>query len=419
MTSTSRTGTTSTPAAGTRLTQDPTTTITSGTTAAAPLGAQLDVSILDDYLHSLLLQQFLSSMDPLFAPSVVKHETLRTIRMILAALLPAATLWTTQLQTPGTKAVGLRTVMAGSSSVVATKVRYILVTALLPLGYQILQRWMVHLQEQQQQEDTTENEDTTTEQQRIGRQRKYHLIRNISKWVEHGLPICKLGLLLSLLWQPRQQQQSSSLPPRLSMILAGVSFMSAATASTTAASTDSSSPDLSTTSRHPRFYVLYAHRRWLMEESLQTVRLVFGPAMTSLREWRHVFYAQLQRFLRSWTPTRRHLSNTDDTNSLDVPCALCGKKPIAIPYETDGCSHVFCYVCLWSHVSKHNNTVSSSFRPFTTTTATVQGSPCPVCQQVIRSSRPVPLQRYRQAARAAANSRATTINSNSSNSHKS
>jgi Pex2 / Pex12 amino terminal region/Zinc finger, C3HC4 type (RING finger) len=369
-----------------------------------PLGAQWDVFVLDDYLYSLLLGQFLETLDPLigvWSPSShEKHAALRTLQSILGACLYAVTLWSSQLQTPGTKAVGLRAVMIHNSSsnsnnhnnsVRKTKIKYIVVTVVIPLAYQFLQRYTVQLQHYHHRHDSQSHNDmdtppqqdhTTTmsqdeyERQSIARQRQYHVARQLCQWVEQGLPLCKLALLLSMLWQPQASASQSTtsivLPPRISMLLAGLSFVNATT------QPSSSLNGLAATSTpSSRFYVSYAHRRWFMEEALQTSRLVFGPVLVALKEARRLLVQStlLQRLMAPRVAL-------ESATPLDAPCPLCHKYPIAIPYETNICDHIFCYTCLWK--------------------ATQGGTsaPCPVCGQTIQSSRPVSLQRYRQAATA-------------------
>jgi Pex2 / Pex12 amino terminal region/Zinc finger, C3HC4 type (RING finger) len=366
------------------MTPDAAMTTATAAEAPPPLGAQWDVFGLDEYLYSLLLGQFLETMDPLIGSwpggSHQKHERLRTLQSILGACLPAATLWSSQLQTPGTKAVGLRTVMTHESSVKRTKIKYILVTVVIPLAYQFLQRYVVQLQHQQHQDNTPLQQQQQQQQdnpcqedyelRRIARQRRYQVARQLCQWVELGMPLCKLALLLSMLWQPQisESSQSTVLPPRISMILAGLSFVNASQANDAPA----------TTSTHGRFYVSYAHRRWVMEESLHTFRLVFGPVLTAFQESKQMFQSTVQRLLLAASPP------PPDSTPLDAPCPLCGKHPIVIPYETDACDHIFCYTCVWQ--------------------ATRKTSTCPVCRQAMQSSRPVTLQRYRQAAAAQASS---------------
>ena len=434
-----------------------------------PLGSQMDVAVLDDYLHSLLLTKFLQSLDPLlqtFSSSSHNdngnnnshHDTVRTLRMILSSCLPAATLWMTHLQTPATKALGLQTVIVtdGRRSVGATKWKYIVWTALLPLGYQLLQRVVMEWQQQLPETNDDDDDDDSSrmvdhpddaaqqnhhhqqrqQTRRIARERQYQLARRIVEIIQQGLPVVRLGLLLSLLFQPKGSTAGRNiLPPRLSMVLSGLSFVTAAAAasSTSSSSSPATSPSATTTTTttttpspaatmRPGLYVLYAHRRWLYEESLHTFRLVFGPLMTSLqdgRQWIEDGVARLTvrllapRLLMSAACSSRErngLADNDTTLSTSVDqqaCALCGKYPIIIPYETDACEHVFCYTCLWKATAttgNHNNIARRDYgsplawQQTQPSTAPAQalgtGYPCPTCRRTIRSSRPVSLQRY-------------------------
>ena len=413
-----------------------------------PLGSQLDVAMLDNYLHSLLLTKFLQSLDPLVQILMNSggrhdtlwqqqhHDTLRTLRIILSSCLPALTLWMTHLQTPATKALGLQSVMIPSKSssqknaasgVLATKWKYIFFTALLPLGYQILQRIVVDMQQQEQRNEEDENftnnshDEAQRRRRRIARERQYQVARRIVQSIQQGIPVLKLGLLLSLLFKPKSKSHSSTaLAPSLSMALSGVAFVTAA------ATRSSSSLEDSTTTpsqqqqqqQQPGLYVLYAHRRWLYEESLQTCRLVFGPLLSSLRDWRQFIEEGLARVanvmvsrLVSPSILSRGQSAAVDGALLPVEqaCSLCGKHPIAIPYETDACQHIFCYTCLWSKSnssrsgtavapSAHNSTrqLAMGHAKESDPESLGTGYPCPTCHKLIRSSRPVPMQRYQQ-----------------------
>ena len=154
-----------------------------GAASSPPLAYQLDAPVLDEYLHSLLLTQFLSSLDPLHNNN--SHETKRRLRTLLSALLPVATLWMTQAQTPATKAVGLKTILTSpQSSVRATLWKYTALTAILPLLYDALQRFVLKIQEERRLEEEDGDGDLEAEQHRIARERQYTLSTAIVKAIE-------------------------------------------------------------------------------------------------------------------------------------------------------------------------------------------------------------------------------------------
>jgi len=280
-----------------------------------PLGTQLDVDVVDNYLHSLLLTKFLQSLDPLLHTLSSNdisqyHQMNRTLRMVLSSILTAGTLWMTQLQTPATKALGLQTMMLDSTSGVgATKWKYICCASLLPLGYHLLQQLVLELQRQNQQAENDESLLTQAstssslrqrqlqQMRRIARERQYQTARYILEAIRQGLPVLKVGLLLSLLLKPNAQTLQGSViqpsTPRLSMILSGLAFVSSIPTATTSNNSSTSSESTASTApatvSRPGFYVLYAHRRWLYEETLKTFRQVFGPLMSSLQDWRQIF----------------------------------------------------------------------------------------------------------------------------------
>ena len=396
-----------------------------------PLGSQLDVAMLDNYLHSLLLTKFLQSLDPLVQilmnsggrhdtlSQQQHHDTLRTLRIMLSSCLPALTLWMTHLQTPATKALGLQAVMIPSKNsgsqrsadgdALATKWKYIFFTALLPLCYQILQRIVVDMQQQQQQQQN-EVEETFTDSQdeaqhhrrRLAQERQYQVARRMVQNIQQGIPVFKLGLLISLLFRPKSKRQSpTTLTPSLSMALSGVAFMTAAARSSSSLE-DTTTTTTSPQQQQPGLYVLYAHRRWLYEESLQTFRLVFGPLLSSLRDWRQLLEEGVGRVaqvmvsrLIALSIMSRDLAVEDDRIPVEQACSLCGKHPMVIPYETDACQHIFCYTCLWS---KSNSIISREpvmgHQEQTGPETLGTGYPCPTCRKLIRSSRPVPMRRY-------------------------
>lgn len=433
-----------------------------------PLGAQMDVAVLDDYLHSLLLAKFLQSLDPLLqtlsgsgsgsgSSNNNEHnhyDTIRTIRMVLSSCLTAATLWMTHLQTPATKMLGLQTVITTTNnnnnsggggaavSVWATKWKYVIVSAVLPLCYQALQRVVVEMQHQDQHIHDDNGEANHQTQRQIARRRQYQLARRMVQSVQQGIPLFKLGLLLSLLFQPKTNSKERSatapsmlLAPRLSMALSGLTFITATASSSSSAavepSTSATSPPTETTTAatpatsmtpsvaQPGFYVLYAHRRWLYEESMQTFRLVFGPLVASLQDGRELVEDCMSRLVGLLVPrilmapssTARNLcSIASATASVDQSCSLCAKYPITIPYETDVCEHIFCYACLWKATSNKGRNDNLRLSPPTITSRQHQqkregettpqepthgtGYLCPTCHQRIRNTRPVTFQRY-------------------------
>lgn len=406
----------------------------------APLGAQWDVTELDDYFHSLLLTKFLSSLDPLLEiwnghDYHRKQNALRTLRIVLSATLAAATIWTTQAQTPATKAVGLRTVVRQNNSGGRnympnskwTKWNYIFWVAVTPLLYKLLQRWKVHLEQQLQgteEDDNDENDeeedDEEAERIRIAQLRQYQLVRGIVELVDKALPVLKLGLLLTMVVKPKSYWGMS--PPRLAMALTGLQMVGNTGSHLSNAPTSSTNPASVTTTSNanpndivphvpPRLYVLYAHRRWLYEESIQTIKIMFAPLASSFHEWRQLVHSTLQtlvsapmrHLVRAMRQTNQHKNNDNDDNNAEISiadkaCSLCGAHPVTIPYETDVCSHIFCYICLWKATTSagqfRRQRHSSMLEAPSTSTHDGSGYPCPACHRIIRSSRPLQLHRY-------------------------
>jgi hypothetical protein len=278
------------------------TAMSSNEPTTAPLGYQMDVAILDEYLHSLLWTQFVTSLDPLLQAdndNETTNDLPRILRMLLASLLPAATIWITQTQTPATKALGLRTVMTSTNSNPRTTLhKYIVLTAILPLLYHALQRLLWKLQQELVRLDhdtrlTDQEEEIAYTQTKTAKQRQFAIAKAIVQLVELGLPLGKLGLLLSLLWKPTSSTSTiTGLPtpqsPRLAMVLAGLGFLRVHPPD----SNHHSQAHNSSIASPPRLYVLYAHRRWLYEESLQTLKMVFAPLLNSFQEAR--------QFVESW-----------------------------------------------------------------------------------------------------------------------
>jgi len=428
---------------------------------------QWDVPLLDEYLYSLLLTRFWSSLDPLLQQWMVNGNGIRSqtfplrmyLKILLSAIVPAATIWSTHIQTPATKALGIRAVLtptaatSGDAQAVirATKWRYIVFTVVFPLIYQLLQRYVMdaeqqqHQQEQQQAQSAARNNNShegesnqnlilndhddeaaaAAEQERIQRQaqhRRLWVAQKIVQAVQKALPALKLGLLLSMLVGPTHSATASAsaqgnplwnLPPSWPMVLAGLQYVTAPPSST--ATTGGNFP--------PRLFVLYAHRRWLYEESMQTFRVVFGPLITGMREVQQYLqqaftfsntymsrsiprlFLQLQR--RILSSQQQSAIQNEDTLLLveEQSCGFCGKKPIVIPYDSNACSHVFCYTCLWKAANDNDNnnttTTSSSSTTDNENEAVTMGTgfPCPKCHESIQSSRPIPLQRYLQEQR--------------------
>ena len=174
---------------------------------------------------------------------------------------------------------------SSENSAAVTKWKYIALVSIMPLFHNVLQGLVFKLQERHRNEGDgiagEEEEEQIMSQRRLARERQYALANGILKLIKLGLPLCKLGLLLSMLWKPKEQNYA----PRLSMFLAGLGFLTA---------TSGSSPSITESTGEtwpPKLYVLYAHRRWLYEESLQTFKTIFTPLLFSLQEWRQFLEA--------------------------------------------------------------------------------------------------------------------------------
>lgn len=396
------------------------------------LGKQWDSLQLDEYLYSLLWTKFVSSFDPLLEEHNNSSSTKSLLRSLSRALITAATLLMTQTQSPGVKSLGLRSAMAATNynNPQLVKWKYIFLAAIAPFGYQLLQQWMIQLQEQildlEENSNASPEEEEKEEQVRIARQRRYQVLRTIVRGVEQGLPMLKLGFLLSVLAvKPGKDNSASSWwiqsLPSLTMALSGLQYTTAppliSTNTGDNTNTETTTSNYYSSDDSVRLHVLYAHRRWLYEESIQTLRIVFSPLLGLLRDTQgflstliqrlmlqtrhqllHIYQGQpflAERCTGSGTGAGANINNSSDAattpsrSSDQQSCAICGTQPIAIPYETDApCDHIFCYVCLWNAASARSRSISSS----SSSRLGSFGFPCPICRANIRISRPlVPL----------------------------
>lgn len=81
-----------------------------------------------------------------------------------------------------------------------------------------------------------------------------------------------------------------------------------------------------TQTREPKMFVDYAHRRWLAQRGMDTLKVMFG----GLALWRFWF--------RGWRNQGRRRQSENG-------CCKCGDDPIIVPREAS-CGHMYCYVCL-------------------------------------------------------------------------
>ena len=165
----------------------------------------------------------------------------------IQALLQASTLWVTSGQTPATTALGLKTIDTSSPDSSssppgrAKTVKWIVLSVLLPTVYRQLRLWY-----ENSPTNADDNNDDSVIQ--LARERQRMVVRKILETIDRTVPALRLYALLAW-WMGKR-----GAAPTLAMTLAGLSF---------------------TSTRPPqRLHVNFAHRRWLYQELMTTLRLL-------------------------------------------------------------------------------------------------------------------------------------------------
>ena len=242
--------------------------------ASAAMAEMLDIPMLDEYLHTLLLPQVDGMLQylPWKAPAAIK-----------IALLQFATLWISQGQTPATRALKLELALSSPSSAPRPKKRQPMVSLVhqrlivygilsigLPRLYQYIRdKWM---QQRQRPESIPEDE---TSIQRLARERRVQTVETMFRMVDTVVPMIRLSLLLSC-WS-LYSRKKTTLTPNLAMWLVGWQY-----------TYTRSSPNHG--GRQP-LHVLHAHRRWLQEEGMRLVPMLITPLWNTCQESRDYLQA--------------------------------------------------------------------------------------------------------------------------------
>ena len=255
------------------------------------LSAPLDIDSIDEYLCQLLLPRILSVVK--YFPQINWNDKKDVLLMTIQTIMMYVSIG----QTPATKALGL-TMQRGNTKKITILV---LCSIIVPAIYRRIKLWHQRSVDSAAVMTVT----STTTVNHIGFQRKRKLAHDIIQRVEQYVPTMNLLILLS--WWA-QALPSHNLP----RLLSGLSYTS------------------TTLPKH--LNVLYAHQRWLYEETLACVHAI-SPIWT----WDDLT-RQYNTRLQWWKP--RH------TTSSSNACPICQTTPITIPYMTN-CQHTYCYTCLW------------------------------------------------------------------------
>lgn len=250
------------------------------------LSAPLDIDNIDEYLCQLLLPRILSVVK--YFPQINVNDK----KDVLLVTIQTIMLYVSLGQTPATKALGL-TLQCGDKRRITI---LILCSVIIPAIYRRIKLW------HQTRIDSVAATTSTVDD--IGFQRRRELANDIINNVERYVPTMNLLALLS--WWAQ-----ASPTPNVPRLLSGLSYTS------------------TTLPKH--LNVLYAHRRWLYEETIACICAI-SPIWTfnDMTRW--------WNSLHLWRP--RH------TTSSSNACPICQTTPITIPYMTN-CQHTYCYTCLW------------------------------------------------------------------------
>lgn len=255
------------------------------------------------------------------------------------------------------------------------------------------------------------------------------------------LPAMRLALLVSF-WAGRDRSRHGG---SLALWWSGLSYQHENDRPNHPTKQTSTTPSATTTIQQTNLlplFVLFAHRRWLQREAFELLWNKIGKGLLAIHgettnlwslvnerlstEYRRYRLAiviasgracslskQRSRRLREilllfWTDHfQNHLHETEDDEGEDneqkrkttaaaaatttlseasspLPCPLCGKDQMVVPYRVDCCGGTACYVCLWEHVS--TTLAAASTRAKAAAAKTI---PCPLCYQDIRKCSPI------------------------------
>lgn len=277
---------------------------------APPSASLLDLNNLDLYCISLL------------SPKLVDGINSSPLKVWIVPLLRLAMLLQCRGQTPSTKMLGLKLKGSGYRLVL-----YVLLSCLLPPLSKSMKTWhdAVYLPVDDLQEAAGDfRQDSLRSLQELASMRRRWLLTKTVQMIYKIGPMIRLGLGMAF-WM----RFVPTADPFL--WLTGCRLENDAECKVP-----------------PKLHVNYAQRRWLYEQGVQTLRILFGGLMSTAAVWKPVLdksLSKMYRIFRCLLTSRSH-----EISQRNMHCPICQQNDLAIPVVT-GCGHVYCYTCLFQRSS--------------------------------------------------------------------
>lgn len=361
---------------------------------STPTAVLLDIAPLDHFLLSLLLPsimdlvphmtgaiedlvRLLGGRMPELAVEIQRSSVSVPSSAWLMAILQCVTILATQGQTPAVQLLGMKwepipsKISNGNlephyanSSWRWRLGCYAILSSIVPVAYEQLDTWWKQRQEQRrlQSARTSLSHPTMPFNHAHGSsefawdlaaERQERVLRLLFQTVNSILPMVRLAILLQC-WSGK----SSS--PSLAMLVTQTRYTPVRSNRITTSSEPSSSM------KPPLLHVDYAHRRWLYEELVQTLRILLAGWAVAPQVWwplvQEYVLSPLHSLQRRVVQRVMHPASgrTASTSDSAMMCPICRTKDMAIPMETN-CGHIYCYVCLYKASSRGGSSNSSPF----------------------------------------------------------
>ena len=246
-----------------------------------------------------------------------------------------------QAQTPAVRALGLQVVPKGqnksstknyhhvsSESFLTRILCWAVMSGATPFLLESLRSW-VKIRERRQQRlvsdtsstaiisNTGTSPNSSTSLSRLGAERQLEFAKTILKTLDRLLPVAKLALLLRC-WSAGSSS-AAYLTTDPIMWACGLAY------------TDRQEESRST-SAIPKLQVGFAHRRFVWEEIIRTMRLWLMDGFSNWQVWK----SHLRRACPKGAPAS---TNYDQ-------CGLCKSEIVVIPMNVACCGQTYCYTCL-------------------------------------------------------------------------
>ena len=286
-----------------------------------PEAVLLDVPLLEQYFLEWVLRHWRR----ILRPHLDNDNTLWDVLFrYLRPLTQCVIILVTHGQTPGTRLLGLERVPRRRQRNVRFGLwAYALVSTLLPVLHEAVKDWY---RQRLRQRLASTNEPTgcqvdANDVSAVARERQFQTVHVLLQAIDRLWPLIKLTALVGT-WAGVLGTSE------VAMLLTGWTYR-----------------EKQSTSR--QLHVDYAHRRWLWEEMIRSVR-VWGEGLTLLGIWQEDFrrfwkdYGMLLPCFSSSTSSPKQSTHTE------TACCFCQAKPVIIAVLLEPCGHTACYTCLYS-----------------------------------------------------------------------